>query len=714
MADMRPEIAAITRLLRPSSVAVVGASSTPGALGASVIANLDRAGFAGDIYLINPNRDQIGDRPCLKSVDALPLGVDVAVLAIPRAVVLDTVKALARRRVGAAVIFSAGFAEGGEEGLNDQRELARLATESGMVIEGPNCLGCVNYVDGVALTFVETPALALGGRPGIGIVSQSGAMAAVLGVMLTSREIGISYSISTGNEAASGVEDYIEYLLDDPHTRAIGMIVEQFRQPRRFLELAHRARSQNKQIVLLHPGRSHAARESAATHTGAMAGDYEVMRTQVERRGVLLAENLEELGDLLEVALRCRTLPAGGAAVLTESGAFKALTLDLCEQIGLNLPALTDANAPLLRAAMPAFVPVSNPVDLTAQALVDPDLYRRSLAALLQDDRFGSIVFGIIQTDATTSNIKFPPIISALRDLDPQKPIVFAGLDEGAKVPQQYIEQLRELGVPYFPSPDRAMRAVARFSALSARDFAVSDAAPMSIAGKLPSGVVPEYRTKELIAPLGIPIPSGRFVTSLDQAQQAAATIGFPVVLKAQSAQLSHKSDAGGVVLGLNDTQQLADGWGRLHANIATHCPGMTLDGVLVEKMGVRGVELIVGARNDPEWGPIILVGFGGVQAELIRDVRLLPPDLTIPNIVRELNLLRSGALLRGFRGSPALDVEAVAELIARLGRVLLAEPSIREIDLNPVIAYPKGQGALALDALMLVADAGALRHEDR
>jgi acyl-CoA synthetase (NDP forming) len=242
-AALRPGREAIVRLLRPRSVAIVGASATPGALGASVLANLERLGFGGTVHLINPKRAQIGGRPCLKSVDELPPGVDAAVLAIPRAAVLETVQALARRGVGAAIIFSAGFAEGGADGLAEQREIARIAAESGMVIEGPNCLGFVNYADGIALTFVETPAVALGERAGIGIVSQSGAMAAVLGVMLASRELGLSCSISTGNEAASGVEDYVEYLLEDARTRVIGMIVEQFRQPGRFLALAARART---------------------------------------------------------------------------------------------------------------------------------------------------------------------------------------------------------------------------------------------------------------------------------------------------------------------------------------------------------------------------------------------------------------------------------------------------------------------------------------
>ena len=689
----------LERLLRPRSVAIVGASDKPGALGASVLGNLERHGFAGEIHLINPKRDMIAGRACLKSIDDLPEGVDAAVLAIPGGAVLEAVRALAARGVGAVVIFAAGFAEGGEEGIAAQHEVALIAAQHGMVVEGPNCLGMTNYVDGIPLTFVETPALRLGGRPGIGIVSQSGAMAVVLGTTLMSKDLGISLSISTGNEAASGVEDYVEYLLDDPNTRAIGMIVEQFRSPKRFLALAEKARAAGKPIILLHPGTSGAARESAATHTGAMAGDWQVMKALVERAGVVLVEGLEQLGDVLDLAIRAGPIPAGGTAVLTESGAFKALTLDLCEAIGLDLPAPGEDTAAALRSAIPDFIPVSNPMDLTAQALVDPDLYRRTLAPLLDDARFGSVVLGIIQTDETTSRLKFEPIIEAIKLLKPGKPVIFAGLDEGAPVPSDYVRALRELGVSYFPSPDRAFRALAKLGAV--RDFGVSTDEPISAA--LPAGgVIPEYRAKQLLAPLGIPFPRAGFAADLKEAKVVAARIGYPVVLKAQAAALSHKSDAGGVVLNLADEAALAAGWARLHGDVARHAPNLALDGILVEAMGARGVELIVGARNDPDWGPVILVGFGGVQAEILQDVRLLPADLTRDAIIAELRKLKSGALLDGWRGSPALDVEAVAAIVATLGRLLRGTPAIREIDLNPVIVYPKGEGAVALDALIL------------
>ncbi len=695
---------AIARLLRPRSVAIVGASPTPGALGASVLANLERMHYPGQIHLINPKRDEINGRVCLKSIDALPLGVDVAVLAIPRAGVLEAVRALAARQAGGAIIFSSGFAEGGESGRQEQGELARLARQYGMVIEGPNCLGLVNHVDGVALTFVETPALPLNDLPGIAIVSQSGAMACVLAVMLASRALPVSYSVSTGNEAASGVEDYVDYLLQDSRTRTIGMIVEQFRQPQRFLELVRRARASGKSIVLLHPGRSSAARESAATHTGALAGDYALMRAKVEAEGVLVAETLEELGDMLDITYRCPPFAAVGAVVITESGAFKALTLDLCEQVGLPLPAIDDASGPQLRAAMPEFVPVSNPLDVTAQGLVDPDLYRRVLAAVVGDARFGSVIVGIIQTDATTSRLKFPPILRAIRELRPKKPVIFAGLDEGAQVPLEYIEELRSLGIPYFPTAERAMRAVSRLTAAATRIIPTAAAGRpvLKQAGSLRSGVVPEYLAKAYLGPLGFRFPVGKLVHTLVEAEQAAMTIGYPVALKAQSADLSHKSDAGGVVLHLADRSTLSAGWQRLTGNLTANRPGLALDGVLVERMGAPGIELIIGGRNDLEWGPIVLVGFGGVQAELAKDVRLILPGQDPSSIVEELYRLKSGALLKGFRGAPPVDVQAVADLILRLGEVLMADPSIAEVDLNPVIVYPVGQGAVALDALIL------------
>ncbi len=699
---------AVGRLLRPASIVIVGASPTPGALGASVLANLERNGYGGQIHLVNPKRSEIGGRPCLASVDDLPEGVDVAVLAIPQAGVLETVRALARRKVGAAVIFSAGFAEAGAQGLAQQREIARIAAAAGMVVEGPNCLGAINYQDRIPLTFIDTELGA--GKPatscqqaGIAFLSQSGAMMAVVARTLADRALPLSFAVSTGNEAASIIEDYIEYALEDPATRVLAIFAEQFRDPQRLLAAADRARALGKLLVLLHPGKSSAARESAATHTGAMAGDYQVMRAKVERAGVVIAETLEELGDIAEIALRSELLPARTLAVVGESGAFKALSLDLCEELGLELPVVRDADSPALRAALPPFVALSNPLDLTAQGLVDPDLYRRTLAALLGDERFSAVVIGVIQRDAI--EVKMPPILQALREHPVRKPVIVAGLDEGAVVPQRFIDELRALGTPYFPTTERVLRALRRLSALSERDFSKVEANQAAPDLSAVAGVVPEYRSKQLLAKIGVPFPAGRMAKTLEEAVAIARELGYPVALKAQSADLSHKSDAGGVVLGLDSADSLAAGWNRLAANIARHRPGLVLDGVLVEAMGKRGLELIVGARNDPQWGAVVLVGFGGVTAEITRDAILLPPDLPPASIIRELDRLKGSPLLHGYRGSPALDVQALAQVVSRLGLLVQQSPRIREIDLNPVVLHPRGEGVVALDALMLLDD---------
>ncbi|KAB0616281.1 acetate--CoA ligase family protein [Castellaniella defragrans] len=698
------ETADIERMLRPRSVAIVGASATRGSLGASLLGNLERNGFAGDIHLINPRRAEIGGHPCLPSVDRLPYGVDVAVLAIPQPAVNEAIRGLAARGVGAAVIFSAGFAEAGPEGQARQREIAEIARAHGMVVEGPNCLGCINYVDRVPLTFVEVdmgPAPARRG-PSIGVVSQSGAMMTVLCTTLSSRRLPLSYAISTGNEAASHAEDYVEFLLDDPDTRVIAMIVEQFRHPRRMLAAVERARALGKHVVLLHPGRSSAARESAATHTGALAGDHAVMRLKLGRAGVIFAETLEELGDIAEIAVRCPQLPSPGTAVVGESGAFKALCLDLAEDLGIALPPIGEDDAPALREAMPAFVAVSNPLDLTAQGLVEPDLYCRVLAALFGDDRFSTIVVGLIQGDPVTSGIKIPAVLRAVRECKPAKPVIVAGLDEGAEVPASFIAEMRALGIPYFPSTERVFRAVRRLIEFSSRRFDRATEAPVALELPAHRTVIPEYESKALLGAAGIAFAPGRFAASVQEAADAARALGYPVALKAQSERLSHKSDAGGVILGVADEQGLREAWERMVADVRRHDPSIVLEGILVEAMGRRGLEMIVGARIDPHWGPVLLAGIGGVTAEVVRDMRLLDADLSEAGILAELDQLKSAALFHGFRGAPALDTAALAALIGRLGRIVRGTPALREIDLNPVVVHPEGQGVVALDALML------------
>ena len=696
--------AAIGRLLRPRSVAIVGASPTPGSLGGAVLGNLERFGFKGDIHLVNPSRSEINGRPCVATTRDLPRGVDAVVLAIPQKGVIDALKGCAERGVGGAIVFSAGFAEAGPEGVARQAELAKIARDSGMAIEGPNCLGLVNYIDGVAMTFgVALPFPPAGGK-GVAIISQSGAMATVVRAALHARDIGLSVTVSTGNEAVDGVEDFLDALVDDPSSAVIAMVVEQFRKPAQFLRLARRARALGKPIFLMHPGRGQAARQSAATHTGAIAGDWDLMRARVEGEGVCVVESLEELIDLSEIALRSPRMPSGGVAMITDSGAFKAMTLDTCELLGLATPPLSPASADVIGAIAPGLILPTNPLDLTAQALVDPDLYRKTLRPLIDDPAFGSIVFGVIFSSPLIAHRKNKPIIDALREFKPDKPVYLAMLGDEAEVPADLIADFRSLGVPFFRSPERLMRALARLDHWASRPLLPVDFDRPAAHETVPSGTIPEYRAKALLSHFGLRAPRGGMATSLEEAREIAARIGYPVVLKAQSADLSHKSDAGGVVLGLANEAALHEGWTRLHGNVALAMPDLVLDGVLVEAMSPRGVELIIGAKNDPDWGPVLLVGLGGVFAEALKDARILPAGLSAATIADEIGKLKGAALLKGFRGDQPRDIAAAAELAASVGRFILAHPEVAEIDINPVLVLPEGEGALALDALIHVA----------
>jgi len=695
----------LDHLLRPRSIAVVGASATSGSFGHSVVENVERAGYAGELYLVNPKQEVIGGRRCFASVGELPKGVDCAVLAIPRRAVIESLTACAQRGVRSAIVFSAGFAELDEAGKAEQEQMARLAADHGMVIEGPNCLGMVNFIDSIPLTFVSVSDPHLDAPKGVAIISQSGAMAAVLGVSLRAHGLGISYLISTGNEAATSVEDYLEYLVDDERTPVFVLIVELFRQPQKFLELASRARACGKEILLLHPGRSVSARTAAVTHTGALAGDYEVMKACVEHAGVVLVETLEELLDVSEILMRSRSLPSRGACVLTESGAFKALALDFSDKVGLELPPLAAETQSVLRQAMPDFIQPSNPLDITAQPLIDVDLYRRTLPLLLADESIGSLVLTIILSDKGTASRKLAPILDAIRAANSTKPIIFAALDEGAEIDEHFVEKLRELGVPFFPSPERALRALADTTRAARRRTSgrVSQHPPVSLPFALYPRILPEYRSKEILAAIGIRIPKGALARTVDEAQRIAANLGFPIALKAQSAHLSHKSNAGAVILNVSGAAQLAESWQSLLRAVKQAAPTIAVEGVLVEEMCPEGVELMAGVRRDPQWGPMLLVGFGGVLAEAVNDARLFPPDLEIDSIVSEILSLKCARLLQGRRGSRDADVRAVAKIVRRLGDLALDHPEIREVDVNPIVVYPEGAGAVALDALVLV-----------
>jgi acyl-CoA synthetase (NDP forming) len=697
--------AAVGRLMRPRSVAIIGISSKAGSAGQTVLANLKVNDYAGDVHLVG-RAAEIDGRPVRQSVDEIPEGVDLAIFTLPAAGVKEALAGCVRRKVRAAVVFSSGFAEVSEDMRPAQEELSKMARAGDVALLGPNCLGYTNYVDGFTAGFAHAavvPRVASERDPALAVISQSGGFMGHLRQAFEGRDLPTSYTISPGNEAGLDLVDFIEYLTDDRATRAIVIYVEHIRRPAEFLAAAERARRAGKPIVMMHPGRGTRAKEAARSHTGALAGDYEVMRTLVTHAGIAMVDTLDELADASEILARFPVPPSKGPGILTFSGAFCAIAHDFCESIGFDVPPLSPQSVETMRKHLPAFVHPNNPLDLTTQPIWQPELVGIGAKTLLDDPAIGSLVISITVGGPAQSVLYIKGLIEALKGNS--KPVVFSILGDRSPLAPEFLELARDHRIILSRSSERTLRAMAQVTAYG-KHLAVarSKEAPKPFAGlpQLTQGPQPEWLGKKVLSAAGIAIPQGDLARSVDEAAKIAGRIGYPVVLKAQAATLMHKTEAGGVLLNIADEAALRRGWQTMTDNVARAAPGLKLDGILVERMSPRGLELVVGAKRDPQWGPVVLVGLGGIWIEALGDVRLLPPDLAESAIVDELGKLQGAKLLGGFRGAPAVDVEAVARTAALIGRLMRTQPEIMEIDINPLVAHRKGEGVAALDALIV------------
>ncbi len=695
----------VARLLRPQSVAVIGASARPGSPSGILVGLLDQNDFAGDVHLVGRSGGEIGGRPILTSMSDLPAGIDLAVLTLPAAGVEEAIEGCIEREIAAAVVFASGFAETGEGARGAQEELTRRVEEAGVGIVGPNCLGFTNYIDRIDIGFIPVPpaeAPPSDSLPALAIVSQSGGLMGHAFWGFEERNLPVAYRISTGNEAGLGLSDYIAFMADDPAVSVIALYAEHIRRPAEFLEAVAMARASGKTLVLYHTGRGAKAQQAAASHTGALAGDYATMKVLASRAGVLVVDTLEEWIDATELLVRNPRPPVLAPAVITTSGAFCAIAHDYFETLGLELPPLSAASEALLTPRLPEFTPPKNPLDLTTQAAFDIPLTADALRVLVQDPAIGSVAVAVPALGPDAAKW-LAPFVEVVKDTD--KPVLLTALGEDSKIPADFVALAREHGILLSRSPERALRTVAavthygRNLARGTAGFATLDGLPA-----LRPGPQPEWLGKEVLGALGIGRPAGGLTRNVNEAVGMANAIGYPVAIKVQAAELAHKTEIGGVILNLKDEAALREAYVELLDRVGKARSGTVLDGILVEAMAPKGLELVVGAKRDPLWGPVLLAGLGGIMVEALNDVRLLPADLAPAEIEAELRKLNSAKLLDAFRGAPAVDVPAVAEAIAAIGRLMLARPDIVEIDINPLLALPEGQGVLALDALIVTA----------
>lgn len=693
----------LARLLQPRSLAVVGASPEPGSVGNLVLSNVLRFNYSGELHLVSRSRDEVLGRPCVRSIDDLPMGVDAAIIVAPQVAIAEAIAACGRRGIGGAVVFASGFAEMDEAGQQAQRELAALAEQHNVALLGPNCMGFVNFIDNTPMTFEQVQPRPVGAGPRLGVIAQSGAMSGNLRQALVAKGLNVAFSLSTGNEAVIGAEDLLAQLVDSPDIDAFALFVEMIRKPEVFLRAAARARAVGKPVVLMHPGRSARAREAAQSHTGALAGDYRIMRTLVEREAVVVVDSLDELFDVAGTLARY-PLPVTQAAcaVASNSGAVKGIAIDFCEDLGLPLAELQAATVSALSAVLPDFATVENPLDLTSQGMQQPALFGQCASILLQDPGVGSLLMPLMGGGPTQQMDKVRSLLPVMADSG--KPVAFAFMGDASPLAEDVQQVIRDSQVPFFRSPDRALRALAKvheYGRLFHAARQCREPAATPLLDDAPSGPMAEYKGKQLLAELGIAVPDGRLARSRDEALAVAADIGYPVVLKAQADQLTHKSDIGGVAIHLHDDAALVEAWDRMQAALARHRPYLPLDGLLVERMSPPGLELVVGARRDPAWGVVVMVGLGGVFIEVLKDFRLMAGDLSTQQIIEQLCSLKGAALLHGVRGRPGIDLSAVAQAVSRVADLMANNRRLAEIDINPLLCT--ADGCLALDALIVM-----------
>jgi acyl-CoA synthetase (NDP forming) len=687
---------AVARFLRPRSIAVIGISTRAGSAGQIILQCLKINRFAGEVHLVGRTDELIDGRRVLKSADELPEGVDLAVFTLPAAAVREAMEACAQRKVGTALIFAAGFAEAGDPATQDA--VASTARAAGLGVVGPNCLGVTNNVDGLMLHMLYAQEALRGVTDGVAIIGQSGGLLGHFQRACDGRGIPLSYVISTGNEAGLDTTDFLDFLVDDPSTRVIVAYCEELRRPQTFLAALRRARAASKPVVLMLVGRSVKARKAAQSHTGALVSDFATVRAQVEDAGSIVVTTMDETMDLVTILQRFPVPPAKGPGILTASGAYVALTNDFAEEIGLDLPELQPTTLKTIKETLPSYGNFGNPLDTTAG--FSPEMLPIVTKALIDDPNVGMLFISFpirtaVPVKAFNEGMAHSP-----------KPKVMVALFDTWPLADDVEAAVKESPAVFSRSSDRMLRAIAlytRYGRNLARPRTTVASPPIPGLPNLGRGAQPEWLGKKLLAAAGIRIPDGALARTADEAATLAKQIGYPVVLKAQAASLPHKTEAGGVALNLTDEAAVRTAWDTTMCKVKHAAPNTKLDGVLIEKMSPRGIELMVGAKRDSGWGTVLLLGLGGIWVEALGDVQVLPETTDKVQIIEALGKLRGAKLLVGMRDVPPADLTAVADVVIAIRGLMQSVPEISEIDINPLTVHGEGEGATALDALIVV-----------
>jgi acyl-CoA synthetase (NDP forming) len=682
----------VESLLRPRSIAIVGASdSSRGGWAQAIYENLEFSGFPAKIYPVNPNRREVWGRPVFPNFAAIPEPVDLALTIIPTELVVDTISEAAEHGLKCALIYAARFGEGGDpDGRKRAEALLALTDKHGVRISGPNCMGAVALRERLLLY----PAKRVRGlQPGsVGVVFQSGGTFQFWLQQAALRGLDFSYAVSSGNELDLDLADYINFMVDDGHTRMVACMVEGIRRPQAFLAAAEKALAARKPIIIVKVGRSERGRAAAASHTGAITSDDQVFDAACRKYGVIRCPSLDDLIETC-LAFAAGRLPRGNRiAMVCYSGGAKGLVLDYASDEGAQMAPLAPETRAKLAGMIDPGLPAENPLDVGANVGVQSKRFAEICKVVCADPTVDLVtVQGLVPVSAED-----PYDVEPLRDVreSTDKPLLAFGriAQNSTEVSRKYQQ---ETGVPFIhglAETVRALQSLTRYAAAVQKDVAAIER---------PHGhtkALDETSLGGLLANYGLPSPKSAFAKAPAEAAAQAGRIGFPVAVKIVSPQASHKTEVAGVALGLGDEAAVRSAAERVAATLAARNPSARLEGFLVQEM-VDGLEIILGVREDPQFGPFMLIGLGGVQVEVLRDVaiRLLPIDETT---AREMiDSLRGASLFGPFRGRPARDIDALVRAMTGLSRLFIDHRDwLSELEINPLMVLVAGDGVRAVD----------------
>jgi acetate---CoA ligase (ADP-forming) len=693
-------VAAATHLVSPKSVAVIGASRTRGSIGGELFHNLLSYGFTGPIYPVNPAATTLEGLPAHRSVLDIEGPVDLAVITVPAAGVVGVARECAAKKVRGLVVISAGFAEVGDEGSELQRSLVEVCRESGMRLVGPNCMGVINTDPGVKLDATFAPDMPVRGH--VGFLSQSGGLGIAVMARAQALGSGVSSFVSVGNKADISGNDLIQFWESDQATSMIMLYLESFGNPRRFARVARRV-SRSKPILAVKSGRTQAGSRATSSHTGALLSASDVtVDALFQQAGVIRTDTLAELFDTV-LLMGSQPLPAGNrVAVLTNAGGPAILCADACEAGGLVVPALPAGTRQALAEFLPRAASTANPVDMIAAATADE--YRRAIDVLAACDGIDSIIVIFTPPLVTQAADVVDAIHASAARLSRRIPILSVFM---SKETAPHLVHAHDVGIPYYPFPEDAGRALARAARHAAwlaspeepahaphgidRDHATAIiASALAEAG----GWMSPESAAELLRCYGVPLVESRLAANADDAGRAARELGGAVALKAIAPGVLHKTDAGGVRLGLKPSAVVAAATQMVEA---FQKQGRAVTAFQVQPMVPAGVEMIVGVVQDAQFGPVLACGAGGTATELLKDVAVRITPITKGEARRMVRSLKTFPLLDGYRGAPTADVAALEDVLLRASALVESHPQVAEMDLNPVIVHP--QGAVVVDA---------------